>query len=514
MHHGADDGAEGPATSVPEFQRMRSSPVPPSGSTSRPRTPGSYSLRLPSRRARRRHASVVLAGMMSIVVLLASGTAWALTSWVSGQMRRYDVFAGLTEEGRPSAGPRGTLNVLLIGSDSRDGLSSAQRSELGVGHVGGGRSDTMMLVHLNESHDHLTVVGIPRDSWVPVAGHGLDKINAAYAYGGPQLAVRTVENTTGVRIDHYIEIDFGGFVDVINALGGIEVCLEQPIHDEKAKLNMARGTHSVDGATALAFARTRKSAGGDLDRIDRQHQVMSALLDKALSSDTLRTPEKFTDFLDTALGSITVDKGLTTSTISQLGNQLRAIDLNDVTFTQVPVAQVDYWTPRGDVAIKWDEPAAARMFDRIANDEPVGAQPKDDVDAAKTAEPLERGDIAVRVFNGVGTPGLAGRVSGELAAAGFTIAAQARNWSTHDVSQTVIRHAPEQAKAARMVSAAVPGARLEVDASLNERIQVVLGADFSRVVAPQPSSELDSAPSAAAGGGTVQTSTARQKVCP
>jgi LCP family protein required for cell wall assembly len=495
-----------------EFRRVRSAPAPPDGADAvRP----SGVAALPSARVRRKRAAVLMAGTLSVLVLLASGTAWSLSGWVSGQMNRFDVFGGLLDGDRPAPGPTGALNFLVIGSDGRDQMERGEQDDLGVGHTPGERSDTMMLVHLNNDRDRVTVVGIPRDSWVDIPGHGEDKINAAYAYGGPSLAVQTVESATNVRVDHYVEVDFTGFVDVVDSLGGIEVCLPEAIDDPKAHLVMAAGTHQVDGQQALAFARTRQTARGDLDRIDRQQQVIAALLDKALSSETLTDPAKFSAFLDSALGSVTVDEGLDSGTLNQLGGQLRSIGLDDVTFAQVPVAQVDYWTPRGDVAIRWDEAAAADMFAAIAADRPVDADGGSGGEGGEGGGPAEGADVRpadvrLQIFNGMGTPGLGAQARQGLTDAGFQVPGEAQNWSSRDVPRTLVRYAPGSLAAAELVAEALPGAAMEGDATLGEDVQVVVGADYTGVQAPEASAAPAPTPTASP---EQTTTTARENVC-
>ncbi|GAA3760384.1 LCP family protein required for cell wall assembly [Spinactinospora alkalitolerans] len=511
----SDDAGGGGRHETPEFRRVRSGPLPPGDARgARPRARSRTPFALPSAQARRKRVALLLAGTMSVIVLLASGSAWALTGWVSGQLNRDNVFAGLFDGDRPAAGPEGALNFLVIGSDSRGGMEGAEQEELSVGDVEGERSDTMMLVHLNSDRDRITVVGIPRDSWVDVPGHGRNKINAAYAYGGPVLAIRTVESATGVRVDHYVEVDFTGFVDVVEALDGIEVCLPEPIRDEKANLDMAAGTHQVDGVEALAFARTRKSAGGDLDRIDRQQQVMSALLDKALASETLSDPGRFANFLDSALGSITVDDGLDTAAINRLGGQLRSFSLQDVSFTQVPIADMDFRTPSGELAVAWNEEQAGELFGDIAADRPLDGPAGAGGESGEAEdEPVAPGDVTLEVFNGVGTPGLGASVRGDLVGAGFQVPSQAQNWPTRDVAETVVRHAPSQAGAAQAVVDAIPGARAEQDDALGERVQVVIGFNYVSVEAPQSTSPEPSPAGTANGRGGVQTDTAADNVC-
>lgn len=465
---------------------------------------------IPSGRVRRKRMALLVSGIMSVVVLLASGTAWAVSGWVSGQLNRSDVFGALTDEERPDAGPSGAQTILVLGSDSRGEAGDTQGGE-----ARDARSDTMMLVRLHGDREHVTVVGVPRDSWVDIPGHGPDKINAAYALGGPPLAIQTVESTTGVRVDHYVEIDFAGFVDVVDALGGVEVCLPEAIYDDKAHLAMEAGTHEVNGTEALAFARTRQSADGDLDRIDRQQQVLAALLDKALSTNTVSDPAKFTSFLDAALSSATVDEGLDTGTIRQLGDQLSSIGLDDVTFTQVPIGQMDFRTPDGESAVAWERAEADALFARLRDDEHVGEAP---------AEPSPDGDddgiapseVTLEVYNGVGTPGLGAQVRAALLGAGYDIPDAAGNWTRSDVQDTVVRYAPEQAEAAQEVVGIIPGAEAEEDESLSEEIQVVIGFNYSSVDAPaspgsdEPEEDAEEGPAAR---DSVTTTSARDNLC-
>lgn len=498
----SDDGAEknGPE----ELRRKRSLPLPPEPS------PRSGRVTVPSASARRRRAGLLLMSALSVLVLFASGTSWALTGWMSGSLNRFDVFGGLSEEGRPE--PTGGLTFLVIGSDSRDGSNREDEEELSLGSTPGQRSDTMMLVRLNHERDRVTVVGIPRDLWVDIPGQGADKINAAYAYGGPQLSVRTVESLTGVRIDHYVEVDFHGFVDVVDALGGIEVCLPEPINDPKAHLDMDAGTHQVDGTEALAFARTRATSQGDLDRIDRQQQVLSAMLDKALSTETLSNPAKLTNFLDSSLSSVTVDQGLDTRTINELAYQMRDLDMEAVDFTQTPIADMEHWTERGDVALLWDEPAARELFARIQADKPISGS--EESSAGSTPDP---GHIRVRVFNGIGTPGLGSQLDDALRTAGFQVTAPASNWSSSDVAESQVRHGPGNEAAAEYMAGMIPGSEIMEDATLGDELQIVVGFNYRTFEVPESGSgngngapEGDPSPEESS---SPHVSTARDNVC-
>lgn len=499
----SDDDA-GRRRTTGEFRRERSQPVPPGDR----RSSRSGRVTVPSARVRRHRNGLLLMSVLSVLVLLASGTSWAITGWMSGSLNRFDVFGGLSDGDRPEE--TGGLTFLVIGSDSRGEMSKEDQNALSVGSTPGQRSDSIMLVRLNHERDHVTVIGLPRDLWVNIPGEGDDKINAAYAYGGPQLAVQTVESVTNVRIDHYVEVDFNGFVDVVDALDGIDVCLPEAINDPKAQLDMEAGTHRVDGKEALAFSRTRATARGDLDRIDRQQQVLSAMLDRALSTETLSNPTKLTAFLESSLSSVTVDEGLDTSTINDLAYQMRDLDLGEVTFAQVPIADMEHWTPRGDVALLWDEAAAREMFAAVNADRPLVEREPEAEEGDEEAEPVP-GDISLRVFNGTATPGLGAQLDNQLAAAGFDVTDGAENWSSRDVARTEVRYGPGQERAAEYLAQTLPGAETVEDRTLDDDLQLVIGFNYTTFEAPEVAEpEPEEEPSAST---DTATTTAKDNIC-
>src|SRR5699024_2957898 len=210
--------------------------------------------------------------------------ACALCFWTDSQLSRTDALP----PGNASSGS-GT-NWLLVGSDSRQGLSEEEQAALGTGgDVGIGRTDTIMLLHIPRSGT-AQLVSIPRDSYVNVPGFGSDKINAAFTYGGPQLLAQTVEEATGVGIDHYAEIGMGGLANVVDSVGGVEICVKEAITDPLAGIDLAAGCQDLEGADALGYVRTRATAQGDLDRVQRQREFFAALLDKITSPATLINP--------------------------------------------------------------------------------------------------------------------------------------------------------------------------------------------------------------------------------
>jgi LCP family protein required for cell wall assembly len=319
-----------------------------------------------SRIARRQRLLLTVCGAMSALVLLVSGSAWALTGYINGAIKR--VNAGTTNSG--STGP---LNILVAGVDPRTGLTHHQQVVLHVGSDVSSNSDTMMLVHVSGDRSRVTVVSIPRDSWVAIPGHGMNKINSAYGFGGPKLMVQTVEQATGLTINDYVEVDFLGFVKVIDALGGVNICLPQAVDDSYSGLRLSAGPHHVNGITALAYARDRHSfATSDLARIQDQQRLVSSALSEAIHSGLLANPIRLSQFVGAALSALTVDQGLN---VSALADQMRGITSQDVSFTTVPLASANYQTPTGQSAVLWNGQAAAQVFQHLAADQPLTPPP-------------------------------------------------------------------------------------------------------------------------------------------
>jgi LCP family protein required for cell wall assembly len=312
------------------------------------------------RRARRQRAVLAVLAGMSSLVLLISGGGWLVTSYVTGHIGRLS--AGTS--GTPSSGP---LNILVAGVDIRAGLSARQQARLHVGHAISDNSDTLMVVHIPADHSYVQVVSLPRDSWVTIPGHGMNKINAAFGLGGPRLMVRTVEAATGLVINDYVEVNFLGFVKVIDAVGGVNICLPFAVDDSYSGLDLSAGRHHVDGVTALEFARDRHSfATSDLARIDDQQQLLSTMLSQSVSAGTLSDPFKLRSLLSSVTSAIRVDRGFN---MVELANQLRGIRPGDVAFSTVPLATMNYQTPTGQSAVLWDASQAGKLFAQIKDDQ-------------------------------------------------------------------------------------------------------------------------------------------------
>ncbi|MHA6628379.1 LCP family protein [Pseudonocardia sichuanensis] len=260
-----------------------------------------------------------------------------------------------------AASSEGT-NWLIVGSDSRANLTPEQRDEYATGAPESELTDTIMLLHTGSGPT--TLVSIPRDSMVDIPGHGRHKINSAYGRGGgaegggPELLVSTVEGATGLHVDHYIEIGFLGIVSVVDAVGGVEMCVPEAIEDPKAALDIEAGCQTLDEATALGYVRTRATASSDFGRVERQRAFISALLDKATSPTTLLNPFRIVPLATGLSGSVAVDEGTHVWHLAQLGLAMRG--LSSGISTTVPVR---------DGVVNWDKKRATALFDALAADE-------------------------------------------------------------------------------------------------------------------------------------------------
>jgi LCP family protein required for cell wall assembly len=284
--------------------------------------------------------------------------------WADRSLHRIDALTDYPE--RPAAGHGTTW--LLVGSDSRQDLSPEQQAELTTGgDIGSSRTDTILLVHVPSfgSSTPTTMVSIPRDSYVPIPGYGSDKINAAFSEGGAPLLTQTVEQATGLRIDHYAEIGFGGFAVVVDELGGVTVCPGEPISDPLAGIDLPAGCQTLDGRNALGYVRSRATPRADLDRMVKQRQFMSALLHRAASPAVWLNPWRWYSVPRAAVGALTVDRGDHVWDLARLGWALRG----DLTTITVPIGEFTN-SGSGDVVV-WDHDAAAQLFEALAADAPV-----------------------------------------------------------------------------------------------------------------------------------------------
>ncbi len=307
-----------------------------------------------------------LAASLLVGLLLAGAGILAGAVWLDTTLHREAVFTDYAD--RPGTG-RGS-NWLLVGSDSRAGLSPERQQELATGgDIGSGRTDTILLVHVPgfASANPTTLVSIPRDSYVGIPGHGRDKINAAFALGGAQLLTQTVELATGLRLDHYAEVGFSGFADLVDAFGGITMCPPEPIGDPLAGIDLPAGCQTLNGRTALGYVRTRATPRADLDRMVNQRQFMSALLHRVATPAVWLNPWRWYAVPRAAAGSLIVDQGDHVWDLARLGWALHG----QTTPMTVPIGELTD-SGAGSVVV-WNHHAAGELFDALASDAPVPA---------------------------------------------------------------------------------------------------------------------------------------------
>ncbi|MFG2724115.1 LCP family protein [Streptomyces canus] len=329
---------------------------------------------------RRRRRWLRGAGLaVAVAVAAAAGAAWALYAKLDGNITADDAAAAELaryEKERPTSLVKDAQNILLIGSDSRSGDENARYGR----DSGTERSDTTILLHLAAGRRTATAVSLPRDLMVEVpACLGSDgtrgepvftMFNSAFQKGGSACTIRTVEKLTNIRVDHHMVVDFHGFKDMVDAVDGVAVCLDEPINDKAAKLRLPAGRVTLDGEEALGYVRARKSLGdgSDTERMDRQQRFLGALVHKVQSNDVLLNPVKLYPVLDAATSSLTTDPDLASLRgLYELVRGLRHIPTERVQFLTVPREPYVNDANRDQLA----EPEARRLFERLRKDAPV-----------------------------------------------------------------------------------------------------------------------------------------------
>ncbi|MEU0049198.1 LCP family protein [Streptomyces sp. NPDC006309] len=424
---------------------------------------------------------------LSVVVLASAGIGHAVVSSLDAGIARIDAFKDM--KNRPRAGHG--MNVLLVGTDGRDKIGERERRAYRLGGEPCHCTDTMMIVHIAEGRERATVVSLPRDSYAEMPAH-VDqnsgqrhgphpvKLNAAYAEGGPQLTIRTVESMTHVKIDHYLEVDFTSFMRTVDVLGGVKVCTATPLKDAYTGLDLPPGTHTLMGGQALQYVRARHVDGAsDLGRMKRQQRFLAALIEKATSSGVLLNPMRFRDVTRAVLGSVRADEGFGTDELLDLGRAMRNFSPSSSEFTTVPLAQVDYQVKGIGSTLKWDQAKAAKLFQSLRDDKPLTVDRPHHGPAPVPVE-VAPDQIRVQVQNGSGTAGLAKQVDAALVANGFATTRQPVTASAR-VRHTVISYDPRWDRSARSLAAALPGSELRAAPGQGPLLKVIAGPDFGDV---------------------------------
>lgn len=357
-----------------------------------------------------------LASVLVLVALTAAGLWW----YANSQLEEIDVPAldepvDPTGEVRAAGELQDTLNVLVVGSSSREGLTEQQLQELGTVDDGSVATDTIMLVQIAPDRDKAAVVGFPRDLRVAYPSVGDVKINSVIARGGPNALVTTVQDLTGVDLDHYVEIDMAGFLDLAEVLGGVEVCLDEPLVDAYAGVDLPAGCQELDAAEALGFVRSRRVAteqfgADDFGRIAKQQYYLSQAMQEATQVGTLANPLKVKGIIDAVASAVTTSRQLGLTDMYRIANTLKGVTADDVTMRTVP----GYWDPETNFVVIEPEPAEV-LFQALREGGDLGEIGRESPDE------LGPEDVDVLIVNGVGIEGLASDVQSFLEERDFVV---------------------------------------------------------------------------------------------
>lgn len=385
--------------------------------------------------------------------------------------------------GLSAGGSTSVMNVLLVGSDSRANVSGDLVGATGKGKTGtaGQRSDTIMVLHIDPAQQKAAILSIPRDLYVPIAGTSdRDKINASFSLGGPQRLIATIQQSLGIEINHYAEVDFSGFERIVNTIGGVKVYVDSPARDSKSGLDIpVAGCVQLNGFQALAYVRSRyyetyqkgrwvEGSNSDIDRIARQQEFIRRIINKAVSSG-LGNPLTLNRLISIGVDNIQLDRDMSVKDITTLARKFRSIDPNAVDMLTLPTTDAY----AGGAAVQLlDQEKAYAYIDRLNG-------------KTATQAAVQPSDVSVTVLNGNGVDGSAAKAATALQPFGFRVLGTtvADNFA---YAQTLIRYtAGGQAQAELLRSYLTGGVRLERDSTLPASgLVLVVGRDFGGVRAP------------------------------
>ncbi len=408
----------------------------------------------------------------------------------------------------------GLHNILLLGTDERAGDEAQFSEENGI------RPDVLVIVSIDADNGGVTMVNLPRDLIVdlpacdPVGDYpgwagGSDQLNHAMFYGGMDCQGNAVETITGVHLEHIVAVDFAGFEAIVETIGGVEMCVPEPVNDPKAHLTLEAGEQRLTGEQALGLARSRASTefGSDLNRIENQQRLMGAIMREVTSGDILSSPTTLYSFIDAVTDSLVTDDGLTVDKMRELAVAVREVDLEQMTMVTVPVVE----HPADDNKLAFKEPAAQDLLAAVAAGEVQAEDEGEDEDGGSEEEseaPVEPSDVSVRILNGTGQTGLAAQVEPLLAQEGFTVTGTG-NPETRFPEATTVYHGPGQEAEAELLASALTAAVTEEVPDLEGGLELVMGAaDWGPVVGLGGGSDGGEGDDGALGG--LDTSTAAE----
>lgn len=444
---------------------------------------------MPSVRPRRRWPRI-LAAVAAVIVLAVAIAGAGLNFFVdrlAGNITAVDVSEQIGGTAAPSApiavdeetGNYEAFTVLLMGSDSRSGKGN--RGYGSAAEFGGQRSDTTILLHVNADRTNAVAVSIPRDTLITLpkckkdgktVGGYTAKFNAAFDLAGPGCTMKAVQEISGLDLEHFMMVDFGGFKRIVNAIGGVEICLAEDVNDSQSGLNLSKGKHVVTGEEALAFVRARKTLGdgSDTSRIRRQQAFISSLARQVLSAGTLLNPAALLGVLSAATESLTADPQLANvDNLKDLALSMKDMRPSDITFVTLP------WKPAGDGAnVLVNEKKAAVLWDAITNDKPYPPKKAAGDPLLKT----EPSAIYVNVLNGTGVKGAAKKAAKQLRKAGYRVMDVGNIEDGQVYSQTTVVYDPKWDVSSRTLVYAA-NAVGQPEKKHGQRMDLIIGTDFT-----------------------------------
>ena len=371
----------------------------------------------------------------------------------------------------------GVMNLLIIGSDVRSGENAD------YGEAEGERPDTMLIASINVDNGAATLVNLPRDLVVDLPGceavegyEGMNPhsgmINSAMTFGGIGCQWLAVEQVTGVHLDHFVMMDFAGFRDMVDAIGGVEMCIPQPVDDPKAHLKLDAGLQTLDGEESLGYVRSRygQGDGSDLSRIDRQQEFMGAMLRQVLSSEVMTSPMTITGFLRAVTDSVTTDEELTVETMTDIAISMREVDLGRIQFVTVPNGQHPDDTNR----LIMRQPDAAELFEAINS----GTYLEDEEKEESVEEAPDPAEVSLVVLNNTTVEGLASEVEAVLLGEGYDVTGTG-NPVARFPEATTVYYAPGQEAAADLLAGSLENAQTAEEAGLSQDLELVIGQDWA-----------------------------------
>lgn len=478
-------------------------PVAPPAALDGPAEPARLPRTEPRQWGRQERAAKVFAIATAGLVFVASGAAWGFKTWVESNSQQVDALDRNSAAILDADAQLGDENFLMVGSDTREGAAA----EDGVGDasaVGGARADTIMIAHVPANRKRVVVVSFPRDlevdrpaceGWDAKSGKYTDqqhpavnktKLNAVYGTGGPKCVTKVVQQLSGLAINHFVGIDFNGFKGMVEAVQGVQVCVERPLNDSVLGMIVPQAGAAVtlSGDQALNFVRARHVQGdptSDYGRITRQQRFLSALLRKAMSNQVLLDPGKLTGFVQ-AFSKSTFGDNIGVDQMMLLAQSMQGIQTGRVTFITVPT--VGESNERGNEVLRANDTSS--LFKAIRDDTPLPGEapaapsPQAQTDAPPAAQPLDPKTIKVQVLNGGNTtPRIASKTAEKLKALGYQIM---RVDNGDQVPSTVVRYGKDRQAAAQTLASSIPGAQLQEDPAMVGALMLVIGPEFTGTV--------------------------------